>query len=124
MNYLEILYIIITTNHKTSNTKYNKIINSNFNKLRCMADDLRNIYNLCNPDSNDCILTSVLVEKLQQQFDPDHLLKIQQTIDPSKKGKINYQDFCEAITNLSYQEQRFEKIDVNLRAYLEVYHFF
>ena len=42
-----------------------------------MADgvsELRNIYDLCGPDSNDYILTEILIEKLSGQFD-EYLLQ-------------------------------------------------
>lgn len=64
-------------------------------------DELRHVYDLCCPDVDDFILTKVLVEKLSGQFDKNILSKIKEIVDPQKKGKISFDDFCSAICQLN-----------------------
>ncbi|XP_076822216.1 uncharacterized protein LOC143468734 [Clavelina lepadiformis] len=69
-----------------------------------MADDgsnLRGVFDLCNPDGNGYILTEYLADKLSEQFsDQSSLITIQNALDPERKGRISFDEFCDAVNTL------------------------
>ena len=62
--------------------------------------ELKNIFDLCGPDDKGFISTAHLSNRLAQQFNDQALVTLQELLDPHQVGKISFEQFCQAVTEL------------------------
>nr|XP_002125619.1 rab11 family-interacting protein 3-like [Ciona intestinalis] len=64
------------------------------------GEQLRGVFELCNPDGDGYILTEYLAHNLAEQFNGKALDAIQEVLDPEREGRISFEQFCSAVNHL------------------------